>query len=179
MWQIATVFIRGCGVESDGKGEIMGRPSNDITGQNFGSLTAVSRYPFGATRGDRWSCVCSGGGVRCKGQTVVRVGELLKGQRSCGCLSVRSAPLASPGDMFGRWRVVSQKESIQGRPRWLCVCSCPEATEKIIEQRALRRGATKSCGCYAREQTSAYNEHKAFLSRLRSEAEAQGAAVDF
>jgi hypothetical protein len=158
----------------------MGRPLKDLTGQQFGLLTVVGRAPSDARGETRWNCVCSGGGPRCKGQTVVLSKNLLRGKaKGCGCLSAMSVPPPSPGDMFGRWRLVRQEETIRGGRRWLCVCSCPEATEKVVNQDTLRRGESTSCGCYNREQISARNEHSAFLSRLRSEARAHGAAVDF
>jgi len=161
----------------------MGKPLKDITGQKFGLLTVVSRAPSNAHGHAMWNCVCSGGGPRCKGQTVVGSSNLHRGQKSCGCLAVMSLPPPSTGDMFGRWRLVRREETIRNRARWLCVCSCPEATEKIITQANLRNGHSTSCGCYKRELLSALfsarNEHTAFLARLRSEAEAEGAAVDF
>jgi len=162
----------------------MGKPLKDITGQKFGHLTVVSRAPSDADGRVRWNCVCSGGGPRCKGQTVALSRTLLSGgTKSCGCLAAKNVPPPSPGDMFGRWRLVRQEETIRGSRTWLCVCSCPEATEKIVKQDSLRSGLSTSCGCYNREQASARasarNEHTAFLSRLRSEARAHGAAVDF
>lgn len=45
---------------------------------------------------------------------------------------------------------------------WLCKCDC--GNEKIVDQRALKSGNTKSCGCYAKtlakQQISKYNENK-------------------
>jgi len=156
----------------------------DLTGQAFGLLTVVSRAPQRVNRSQTWNCVCAGGGPQCKGRTVVVSSCLLSGAtKSCGCLSPKSVPPPSPGDMFGRWRLVRQEETIRGKARWLCVCSCPEATEKVVGQGDLRSGLSKSCGCYHREQASARasarNEYSAFLSRLRKEAEAHGAAIDF
>ena len=156
----------------------------DLTGQTFGLLTVVSRAPPSVRRETRWNCVCSGGGPRCKGQTVVSSRDLVSGKtKGCGCLPRTSVPPPSPGDMFGRWRLVRQEETIRGARRWLCVCSCPSATEKIIKQAELRRGKSTSCGCYHREQASAkasaLHEHNAFLSRLRNEARAHGVAIDF
>jgi len=163
----------------------MGTTLKDITGQKFGLLTVVGRAPSGADGRVRWNCVCSGGGPRCKGQAVVLSKRLPGGTtKSCGCLSTKSVPPPSPGDMFGRWRLVRAAEPAPGKKaRWVCVCSCQEATEKVVDQAALRKGLSKSCGCYKREQTSALisarHEYIAFLSHLRKEAEAEGVAVDF
>jgi hypothetical protein len=38
--------------------------------------------------------------------------------------------------------------------RWLCRCDCEAGTEKIIQASALRSGATRSCGCFAKERSS-------------------------
>lgn len=52
---------------------------------------------------------------------------------------------------FGRLVVLELAPSIKGRAgaRWRCCCDC--GSEIIAPAGALRRGATKSCGCYRRE----------------------------
>lgn len=40
----------------------------------------------------------------------------------------------------------------QGRAQWLCECDCGKMT--IVKGIALRKGTTKSCGCYQKLQTS-------------------------
>lgn len=51
---------------------------------------------------------------------------------------------------FGRWRVIrlSPKRS-WGRARWICRCSCGKV--RSVSGGALTSGASRSCGCYARE----------------------------
>lgn len=59
------------------------------------------------------------------------------------------------GDVFGRW-VVKQtgfKKNVGGHNfRYcICVCSCKNHTEKLILESNLKRGKTKSCGCFCRD----------------------------
>ena len=54
------------------------------------------------------------------------------------------------GQRLGRWFVLAEAErSADGHRRWLCRCGC--GTERIVDGRSLRRGATRSCGCLLRE----------------------------
>lgn len=38
-----------------------------------------------------------------------------------------------------------------GARHWLCVCSCPAKTERVVEGASVKRGKVKSCGCLRRE----------------------------
>ena len=54
---------------------------------------------------------------------------------------------------FGRLTPIKHAgKSKHGKSVWLCVCDC--GTEKIIAQRSLLSGDTKSCGCYQKEVAS-------------------------
>jgi hypothetical protein len=58
------------------------------------------------------------------------------------------------GQKFGRWVILEEKEIIKyGKYSYvrkvLCRCEC--GVEKIIEFNSLKRGKTKSCGCYNKE----------------------------
>ena len=55
------------------------------------------------------------------------------------------------GRKFNKLTIISQEESIGYSKRWLCRCDCGQ--EKIVYQGALVAGATKSCGCYNKEQS--------------------------
>lgn len=60
------------------------------------------------------------------------------------------------GQRFGRLLVLEEV----GRDKykhttWLCRCSC--GNKKVIVVGSLRRGATKSCGCYQKERVSETN----------------------
>ena len=53
------------------------------------------------------------------------------------------------GQQFGRWTVVSRSP----HPKvtmWNCLCKC--GNEKVVIGAYLRRGLSKSCGCYRRER---------------------------
>lgn len=52
------------------------------------------------------------------------------------------------GQKFSRWTVISQATTAHGF-RWLCRCEC--GTEKIVRQDQLKRGISKSCGCWKSE----------------------------
>lgn len=56
-----------------------------------------------------------------------------------------------------RWTIVEQAEDrIDSRGRhhrcWLCECSCEERNKKIVPERSLNRGESKSCGCLNKEK---------------------------
>ena len=54
---------------------------------------------------------------------------------------------------FDRLTVVRRGENTkQGGVRWICLCDCGNIA--CVSSSNLRRGITKSCGCYSREVTS-------------------------
>jgi hypothetical protein len=58
------------------------------------------------------------------------------------------------GCIFSRLTVLSRAGSNpQGQPIFFCQCTCGKQTK--VQARALRNGQTRSCGCLARELTSA------------------------
>ena len=60
------------------------------------------------------------------------------------------------GQVFGRWKVLERVTSgPAGHARWLCRCEC--GTEKIVLSNSLRRGLSRSCGCYQKEVGSLKN----------------------
>ena len=55
-----------------------------------------------------------------------------------------------------RWTVIEKVESLDGKNSfYLCECSCEQHTQKILARHSIVSGNSKSCGCLAREQTSA------------------------
>ena len=57
---------------------------------------------------------------------------------------------------FGRLTVVSRsKDNIDNRPAWVCKCESGNLT--TVRGNLLRRGETKSCGCYRNEMVSKAN----------------------
>lgn len=60
------------------------------------------------------------------------------------------------GQVFGRLTVIKMLDPIKrpsGSLRYKCLCRCDCGTEKSVDVNALKRGATKSCGCYNAEAT--------------------------
>ena len=55
------------------------------------------------------------------------------------------------GRKFNRWSVIGlhQEKDRNGQQLWFCVCDC--GTEKYILGGNLKRGLTKSCGCFKKE----------------------------
>lgn len=53
------------------------------------------------------------------------------------------------GQKFGRLMVVERVGTIRGQAAWRCECDCGNTT--IVPSHDLKRGSTKSCGCYAAE----------------------------
>ena len=61
------------------------------------------------------------------------------------------------GQRFGRLVVLERAENNNyGQAQWLCLCDC--GNKKIINGGSLRKGATKSCGCIAKEKLKKYND---------------------
>jgi hypothetical protein len=56
------------------------------------------------------------------------------------------------GETFGYLRVVAGPFIEDGCTWWMCACDCGNETK--VRSNSLRAGDTKSCGCYARSQTS-------------------------
>lgn len=54
------------------------------------------------------------------------------------------------GQRFGRLMVIGRAEpNRHGQIQWLCRCDC--GVEKVAHGQSLRKGWTKSCGCFRRE----------------------------
>jgi hypothetical protein len=57
------------------------------------------------------------------------------------------------GQRFGRW-IVEREAGLDkhGSYMWLCKCDC--GNEKVVNGQLLRRGKSRSCGCFQREVTA-------------------------
>lgn len=57
--------------------------------------------------------------------------------------------------VFSRWTIIDVADDyvapngVTHRKRWMCRCAC--GTEKIVDDRTLQKGLSKSCGCLRRE----------------------------
>ena len=139
-------------------------PFVDLSGQRFGRLTAEHRVRD--RKQVRWACKCD-----CGQRVVAYAGNLRKGAtQSCGCfhkeiLNARLVDLT--GFRFGRLQVLGRAALAKdGNWRWRVVCDC--GATRVVLGRRLRDGQTHSCGCLAREMTSARN--KTLLATQNMEA---------
>lgn len=121
----------------------------DLTGQTFTRLTALSSHVRTSTTGKRrtiWLCQCSCGNTHNVCASDLKSGAV----KSCGCLHDESAKTANlidlSGNRYGKLVVIEQTDRTpSGRSRWLCQCDCG-GTAKIHGQR-LTSGLADSCGC--------------------------------
>lgn len=52
------------------------------------------------------------------------------------------------GKTFGMWTVLSHSHKDERKAHfWLCRCSCPKQTEKIVKGSSLTMGQSTNCGC--------------------------------
>lgn len=127
----------------------------DKTGERFGKLTVIRQAPSKiAASGKRtiyWECKCDCGAV-----VLIRSRALNApyGTKSCGCLTKARTTAAHLKDLTGRtfgYYTVLGRSPIKryGEVHWTCRCRC--GTIKDVSGHALRRGNTKSCGCYKLE----------------------------
>jgi hypothetical protein len=112
---------------------------------------ALRRFPVKEGRGHRdvWACKCVCGRVANIKQNNLKNGN----SKSCGCQKGYQKRKNNPiliGKRFGRWLVLGDcKAQKPGQYYWLCQCDC--GTKKQVREFYLLNGASKSCGCVARE----------------------------
>lgn len=61
------------------------------------------------------------------------------------------------GQRFGRLVVLEEAGRKNGKVTWLCQCQCEEETIIIVHGNSLRKGVTKSCGCFNKERAKEAN----------------------
>lgn len=66
------------------------------------------------------------------------------------------------GSTWGRLTVVSRAPSRSGRAYWHCRCEC--GGESVVGGKALRSGATQSCGCLLAERSAAWMASPEFMA---------------
>lgn len=120
----------------------------DLMGKRFGRWQVIG--PREKRNGvSVWLCRCDcGKEERPSGQSL-RDGT----SKSCGCLTRESTSRRFLKDLsgkkVGRLSVSNKTKRRNKVVYWWCRCDCGK--EKWIASPALHSGATKSCGCYARE----------------------------
>ena len=129
----------------------------DLTGRQFGELTALQ--PVGKDKRGHvcWLCRCS-----CGNEHIVPALQLKSGHtRSCGCK--RHASSANKRDITGQrfGRLVALYPVAKGDPPrktfWHCRCDCGK--ELDINTMSLVHGRTQSCGCLNAEQSGRVNQY--------------------
>lgn len=124
----------------------LGRGKN-ISQQIFGDYQALYRTappPSTASKQIYWLCQC----VKCKKYIIKSASTLQKSVNECECRNDLS------GQRFGRWTVLAlTEERTKNRGKiWQCKCDC--GTIKNVPAETLKRGESKSCGCYQKEKAA-------------------------
>ena len=133
------------------------RQAEDLTGRQFGELTALRRVENDKGGKVCWLCRCS-----CGKELVVQALHLKCGKtRSCGCKkSDRSyTKYDLTGQRFGRLTALYHvnKEDRVKSSYWHCRCDC--GNELDVHTESLLRGLTQSCGCWNRVQSGKMHDH--------------------
>ena len=120
------------------------RRVRDISGERFGSLTAVK--PTGEVHTTNktciWRCICD-----CGNETAADYKHLAEGERTnCGCAKGGPKPLDITGRQFGMLTVIKRLDTKSKTTyKWLCQCDCGRMSDVIVSN--LTSGVTRSCGC--------------------------------
>lgn len=138
-YKIRSARVTSCGCSRKGKSV------KDITGRQFGRLTALNRLDKKKGSSYLWRCRCS-----CGKETEVSVNALLSGKiQSCGCTRVermQNRAVDIRGKTFGMLTALEPLDRrYQNSVLWKCRCSCGNECEVAYNQ--LVSGNTTSCGC--------------------------------
>lgn len=120
----------------------------DITGNKYNHLTVIK---FSHVKKDKayWLCKCDCPEAN---EIIVRNNSLQSGHKKhCGCIKNISKRIDLTGQTFNRLLVLEFFHIKNNRMYWLCRCSCPEKTIKIIDGSHMKAGRIKSCGCIDKE----------------------------
>lgn len=135
----------------------MVKVKNDLTGKKFGRLTVLRQIEdYISPKGRyiaKWLCECECGNV-----TEVAGYQLTSNRiKSCGCLTIEKAAeigrgrlIDLVGEKFGRLEVLERVSDFNQCVAWRCRCSC--GNEIVVTGENLKKGSTKSCGCYLSEK---------------------------
>lgn len=151
----------------------------DLKGQRFGRLLVLEetsqRYSGGVIV---WKCLCDCGNIVMVGSNNLNNGHT----KSCGCLqkdAMREFGMSRLDDLtnrrFGRLIVTDYYGKNKGGHYWICSCDC--GANKVILHSSLVQGATKSCGCLAKDnaskQISKFNnkmwQDEEYINKMRGE----------
>jgi len=130
----------------------------DLRDERFDRLIVISRAASRGSSGVYWFCRCD-----CGNELEVAAKHLRAGStRSCGCFHKEQVRAANFHDLtgrrFGRLTVKSCVFAPGIRSTyWDCRCECGVTLNVLAG--SLERGATLSCGCYARETQIRHGKH--------------------
>ena len=138
-----------------------GTIAEDITGQRFGKLTAISRAASVGGK-TQWLCACDCGGTRLASTSMLKSGHTWH----CGCEAGRpryKTMLDLEGERFGRLVAMrrTEKRDSKGSVIWECICDCGNMVE--VSADGLVHGNYVSCGCRKQEIKDAVGEHLTFV----------------
>lgn len=134
----------------------------DLTGQQFGMLTALSRLPEKENGYFKWDCKCT-----CGGNISVSTKRLKRGiVTNCGCMrgkTLYNTRLDLQGKRFGRLVVtqITEKRNSKGSIIWECICDCGKVVE--VPSMHLMGGNTTSCGCRKQEIKDTIRDRLTFV----------------
>ena len=120
---------------------------HNLMNKRFGRLSVIKEAGRYKNREVIWHCKCD-----CGNEVDVRGSRLSSGNtKSCGCFAKEKSHNRFfkdlTGNTFGRLTVIKKCGlDSNGCFTWLCRCDC--GNEIIASGANLRRGTTKSCGCY-------------------------------
>lgn len=145
---LASERIASCGCLRQERAKGFGAAKEkDITGQQFGRLTAIRATEERKNGSIVWECRCS-----C-GKTVYASVMVLARKRSCGCLqrdAIQNTGRQRNKDIsdrkFGLLRTIRPTDMRKdGLVVWECRCDC--GCTAFVPTSRLLNGDTKSCGC--------------------------------
>ena len=129
--------------------------ASDLVGQHFGRLVVLERDKSEEAREKEkkqhtqmYLCKCECGKI-----TSIARGNLLRGQKSCGCSKYIDMANSQRKDMigqsFGTLTVISLNEEETKRTGTSCYnCLCSKCNQiKVIRATNLRQGVTQGCSC--------------------------------
>lgn len=115
-----------------------------LPGDRYGILTLVQEVGKDKRRSRLFVVKCDCGTIKTLPLDRLREGAITH----CGCKKkLRYNDLT--GQTFGRWTVIEMAGRKEKVVTWLCKCTC--GNTKIVLSYPLRRGTSKSCGCYAKD----------------------------
>lgn len=119
----------------------------DLTNQQIGKLKILKRA--GTTKGRKvlWECQCECGQICLK----TRDSLMRPSTRPKAC-SIRCSTAIPNGTQYGYLTILKPIFEEGQKTKYYCQCKCGNTI--IVESDRLKRGNTKSCGCYRKERMS-------------------------